>query len=215
MTADETNNALVISATPQDYSVIESALQKLDIRPLQVLIDATVAEVDLTNQLSFGLQYYFRSGNFQAVFSPNIQNATTTPSNTSATSTPTSVLGTSTVFPGFGFLPGANLAVASNGGSAVILTALKQLTHVQVLSSPNLLVLNNQPARLQVGDQVPIETQSATSVLTPGAPVVNSIEYLDTGVILNITPRVNAGGLVLLDIAEEVSDVANRPRARA
>ena len=63
------------------------------------------------------------------------------------------------------------------------------------------------PPRLQVGDQVPIETQSATSILTPGAPVVNSIEYRDTGVILNVTPRVNAGGLVLLDIAEEVSDV--------
>ncbi len=207
VTADEANNALVISATPQDYSVIESALQKLDIRPLQVLIDATIAEVDLTNQLSFGLQYYFRSGNFRAVFSPNIQNATTAPSSTSPNGTPTSVIGTSTVFPGFGFLPGANLAVASLGGSAVILNALKQLTHVEVLSSPNLLVLNNQPARLQVGDQVPIETQSATSILTPGAPVVNSIEYRDTGVILNITPRVNAGGLVLLDIAEEVSDV--------
>jgi general secretion pathway protein D len=208
VTADNANNALVISATPQDYSVIESALERLDVRPLQVLIDATIAEVSLTNQLSFGLQYYFRSGNFQAVFSPNIQNATTAPSSTSANGTPTSVLGTSTMFPGFGFLPGANLAVAANGGSAVILTALRALTHVEVLSSPNLVVLNNQPARLQVGDQVPIQTQSATSVLTPGAPVVNSIEYRDTGVILNVTPRVNAGGLVLLDISEEVSQVS-------
>jgi general secretion pathway protein D len=86
------------------------------------------------------------------------------------------------------------------------LQALSQLTRVQVLSSPNLLVLTNQPARIQVGDQVPIATASAVSTVTTGAPVVNSIEYRDTGVILGITPRVNASGLVLLDISEEVSN---------
>ena len=88
----------------------------------------------------------------------------------------------------------------------MILQALSELTRVQVLSSPNLLVLNNQSARIQVGDQVPIATQSAVSTISPGAPQVNSIEYRDTGVILNITPRVNASGLVLLDMAEEVSN---------
>ena len=69
------------------------------------------------------------------------------------------------------------------------------------------MVLNNQPARLQVGDQVPIAVQSAVSVTDPAAPIVNAIEFRDTGVILDVIPRVNAGGLVVLDIAQEVSDV--------
>lgn len=70
------------------------------------------------------------------------------------------------------------------------------------------MVLNNQTATLQVGDQVPIATQSAVGVGAPGTPIVNSIQFRDTGVILKVTPRVNEGGLVLLDINQEVSDVA-------
>jgi general secretion pathway protein D len=93
--------------------------------------------------------------------------------------------------------------------SHVVLQALSTLTTLRVLSSPNLLVLNNGTARLQVGDQVPIASQSSTSNLAPGAPTVNSINYKDTGVILNVTPRVNASGLVLLDISEEVSQAGS------
>src|SRR5690349_18332579 len=70
------------------------------------------------------------------------------------------------------------------------------------------MVLNNQTATLQVGDQVPIATQSAISTISPGAPIVNTIQFRDTGVILKVTPRVNESGLVLLDVAQEVSDVA-------
>ena len=76
-----------------------------------------------------------------------------------------------------------------------------------MVSSPQLMVLDNQKARLQVGDQVPIATQSAVSVSDPNAPIVNSIEFRDTGVILSVTPRVNAGGLVTLEVTQEVSDV--------
>jgi len=86
-----------------------------------------------------------------------------------------------------------------------VLQALASLTTVRVLSSPDLLVLNNGTARLQVGNQLPVSTQSATSTIAPNAPTVNAISYRDTGVILNITPRVNASGLVLLDMSEEVS----------
>ena len=78
---------------------------------------------------------------------------------------------------------------------------------MRFLSTPTLLVLDNQTARLQVGDEVPVATQSAVSVDDPDAPIVNSIEFRDTGVILSITPRVNASGLVLLDIKQEVSEV--------
>jgi general secretion pathway protein D len=201
ITADEINNALVIAATPSEYALIAAALQKLDITPLQVVIEATIAEVTLTNQLQYGLEYYIKAGDFRALLSSPQSPATTAGSATTATASST----INSVFQGFNFIPGLNLATTGANGS-VILQALSQLTRVQVLSSPNLLVLNNQPARIQVGDQVPISTQSAVSTLAPGAPQVNSIEYRDTGVILNVTPRVNASGLVLLDIAEEVSN---------
>ena len=82
------------------------------------------------------------------------------------------------------------------------------MTDVNVVSSPHLLVLDNQTARIQVGDQVPITTQQATSVTSPDAPIVNSIELRDTGVILSVTPRVNASGLVVMELQQEVSNVA-------
>jgi general secretion pathway protein D len=203
ITADEVNNALVIAATPDEYARIAAALQQLDITPLQVAIDATIAEADLTNELSYGLQYYIQAGNFHALLS----NPSTSTTNTTTTTTTTATnSGPLSVFQGFNYIPGLNVAVTSASGSAVILQALSDLTRVQVLSSPNLLVLNNQPARIQVGDQVPVATSSAVSTAAPNAPQVNTIEYRDTGVILSITPRVNASGLVLLDIAEEVSN---------
>jgi general secretion pathway protein D len=89
----------------------------------------------------------------------------------------------------------------------VTLNALNGVGRVNVLASPSLMVLDKKTATLQIGDQVPVTTQSAVSVLTPGAPVVNSVAYKDTGVILNITPRINESGRVLLDIEQEVSSV--------
>lgn len=192
---DNANNALVIVATPQDYAQIEAALQKLDIPPLQVLIEATVAEVTLNDRLALGLQYAFKTGNFAAVFAPNVAPA--------AAATGAGA-GNLPGFPGFGFASGGNLLYSSND-SAVLLQALSQITTVRILSSPNLMVLNNGTARLQVGDQVPVATQTSTSTITPNAPTVSNIEYRDTGVILNVVPRVNASGLVVMDIVEEVS----------
>jgi general secretion pathway protein D len=194
VTADPTNNALIVTATPQEYAPIEAALAQLDIPPLQVLVDATVAEVTLKNELDLGLQYFVNSGRFHAIFSPN--------------SPASGQVQQSSFFPNLS-LPGLNIlpfsAAYGTLDSHVVLQALSTLTTLRVLSSPNLLVLNNGTARLQVGDQVPIASQSSTSNLAPGAPTVNSINYKDTGVILNVTPRVNASGLVLLDISEEVS----------
>lgn len=191
ITADETNNALLILATQQEYGTIEAALRQLDIAPLQVMIEATIAEVTLTDQLAYGLQYYVKSGNFQAQFAQ-------APSG-----------GTSAAFTSFPFASGLNLAYSTAAGSNVVLQLLQQLTNVRVLSSPNLLVLNNQSARIQVGDQVPVATGSATSTISANAPIVNSIEYRDTGVIMKITPRVNASGIVSLDVGEEVSSVSS------
>ena len=103
-------------------------------------------------------------------------------------------------FPGFNFL-------VDSGDAQVVLNALSEVTDVNVISSPQLMVLDNQSARLQVGDQVPVATQSAVSTNTDTLDtVVNSIELVDTGVILEVTPRVNASGLVSLDVVQEVSD---------
>jgi general secretion pathway protein D len=86
---------------------------------------------------------------------------------------------------------------------------LAEVTKVKILSAPEIMVLDNQPARLQVGQQVPVLTGQATSTLAAGAPTVNSVDYHETGVIMQVTPRVNTGGLVSLDIAQEVSEVAS------
>jgi general secretion pathway protein D len=192
--ADEVNNALVVLASETEFRMIEAALQRLDIVPLQVLIEATIAEVSLTDDLRYGLQWFFSVGN--GSFSLN---------------------NTNEVFnPGLFAIPGAdspavrgfNFAFGSTD-TRVVLNALSEVTDVNVLSAPQLLVLDNRTARLSVGDQVPIPLRSSVSVVNPEAPIVNDIEYRDTGVILSITPRVNAGGLVSLDIAQEVSDVAS------
>ena len=183
ITADEVNNSLVIVAAPRDYAVIESAVRQLDVVPMQVLLEAVIAEVTLTNELRYGVQYFFQGGGHQV--------ALTTAKSLSVTPTA----------PGFSY-------AFSGGNIKVVLDALERVTRINVVSSPKVMVLNNQTATLQVGDQVPIATQQAVSVTNPDAPLVNSIQYRDTGIILKVTPRVNQGGMVMVDIAQEVSDVA-------
>ena len=188
--ANRTNNALLVYATPAEYSVIEGMLHKVDIIPLQVLIEATIAEVDLNDQLQYGTQFFFKTDHVaETLGTPAIQNF---PSLTSLSFPSTS--------PYFILSKSPNFA----------LSALANVTKVKVLSAPEIMVLDNQPARLQVGQQVPVLTGTATSTLAAGAPVVNSVDYHETGVIMQVTPRVNTGGLVSLDIAQEVSDVAQQ-----
>ncbi|HSF94340.1 MAG TPA: type II secretion system secretin GspD [Thermohalobaculum sp.] len=178
--ADDGNNAVVVTATAEQFRMIEATLQRLDILPLQVLIEATIAEVRLNDALQYGLQWAFESGNFR----------------TSSTSNNTGAV--TETFPGF------NL-VLDAADANIALRALSEITDVEVISSPHLMVLDNQPARLQVGDQVPIAIQSSVSTIGD-SQLINSIQYFDTGVILEVTPRVNAGGLVTLEIVQEVSD---------
>jgi general secretion pathway protein D len=181
--ADDTTNALVIRATPREYEKIRAALEELDILPLQVLIEATIAEVTLTDELRYGVEWFFRSGDFEFSFRP------------SATA----------------LLPVGGFQGIFDNDVRFVLQALDAITDVNVVSSPQLMVLDNQTARIQVGDQVPISVQSAVSVIDPDAPVVNSIEYRDTGVILLVTPRVNASGLVIMEIQQEISNVVDAP----
>ena len=193
--ANRTNNALLVYATPAEYSVIEGMLHKIDIIPLQVLIEATIAEVDLNDQLQYGTQFFFKTDHVAETLGST---GTSGPFNP-----PFPPLG-SLPFPST--LPYFVLSKSPN----FALAALSAVTKVKVLSAPEIMVLDNQPARLQVGQQVPVLTGTATSTLAAGAPVVNSVDYHETGVIMQVTPRVNTGGLVSLDIAQEVSDVAQQ-----
>lgn len=188
--ADTRNNALLVYATTEEYELVSAALEKLDIVPLQVLIEATIAEVTLNDTLKYGLEWFFDVGNSSATFS--------TADVTTSNPQPSNLI--------FSQLPGFSWLFATSD-VRVVLNALTQITDVKVVSSPTLMVLDNEPARLQVGDQVPISVRSSTAVIDPDAPVVNEIEYRDTGVILDIIPRVNSSGLVILDIIQEVSDV--------
>jgi general secretion pathway protein D len=183
ISSDETNNAVIVYANPREYAIIEDALRKLDVPPLQVLLDAAITEVTLTDNTTFGINWLFKSGKDSAGYS----------SGTTAIPVQT--------FPGYS-------ALIQHGDITATINALAKLTHVNVLSAPKLMVLNNHTASLEVGDQVPIATSSATSNLVSAPQTVNTIEYRDTGVILKVTPRVNDGGLVLLDISQEVSDVS-------
>jgi general secretion pathway protein D len=180
--ADPSTNSVVVIATAEEWNIVESALRRLDVMPPQVLIEATIAEVTLNDNLRHGIRWYLKQGN---------HSFSLTDSNTGSISS---------VFPGFNYSFGIPEA-------HVVLNALEQITDVQVVSSPALTVLDNQTARLQVGDQVPVATRASQSVVNPDAPLVNDIEFKDTGIILMVTPRVNASGLVLLDISQEVSDV--------
>jgi general secretion pathway protein D len=181
--ADEAKNAILIEATKQDYTRVRQVLSALDVMPNQVLIEATIAEVTLNDDLKFGVRWYMQNKNSSYTFSDAVNGAV------------------SSVFPGFSYaMTAANVAAT--------LDALNAITDVNIVSSPSLTVMDNKPAVLQIGDEVPITTQSATSVLTTGAPIVNSVSYKDTGVILSITPRINESGRVLLDIEQEVSSVA-------
>ena len=182
--ADPAQNALLILASQEDYKRVARVIANLDIVPNQVLIEATIAEVTLNDDLKFGVRWFLQNqrGNQSATFTNAIDGAI------------------GAAFPGFSYVFRAAQA-------NVTINALAEVGRVNVLASPSLMVVDKKTATLQIGDQVPITTQSAVSVLTPGAPVVNSVAYKDTGVILNITPRINESGRVLLDIEQEVSTV--------
>ncbi|HTY70143.1 MAG TPA: type II secretion system secretin GspD [Alphaproteobacteria bacterium] len=182
--ADEKNNALIIRARPAEYRKIEGALKKLDILPQQVLIEATIAEVTLNDSLNYGLQWFFKEHGMHATLSTAASGAL------------------NSAFPGFSAVFGSNSAQA-------VLNALSDVTSVNIVSAPHLMVLDHQTAVLQVGDEVPIVSQQAVSTVTTGAPVVNSVQYLNTGVIMKVTPRVNANGVATLEIDQEVSSPTN------
>jgi general secretion pathway protein D len=190
ITADAVNNTLLIYANQESYRLIEQTLRQVDRPQLQVGIDATIAEITLNENLNYGVQAYLSSANVGAGADKG----------SALISAGTAVL--ARTLPGFNFLLGPELQ------PNLILNALRAVSDVKVLSTPSVVVLDNQVATLQVGDQVPVATASATVLTGTGAPVVNTIDYRNTGVILRVVPRINANGNVLLDVEQEISNVA-------
>ena len=213
ITPDAVNNTLLVYADQGNYRIIEQTLQQIDQPQLQVAIDATIAEVTLTNELSYGVQAFLTSKNLG--LKPDqgsVLNTQATAAPTTTTTTVNNVASTVTsafinrAFPGFNFL------IGSEAQPSAILDALHTVTSVKVLSNPSLVVINNQVATLQVGDVVPVSTGSAT-VLTTNNTVVNTIDYRNTGIILRVSPRINVNGNVRLEVEQEISNVSPQSTA--
>jgi len=185
--ADEPNNALVIMAEPQQYRMLSKVIKRLDVMPLQVMLDATIVAVDLTDNLKYGVKWKFNNSG------PNGMEGI-------------GVLGT----------VAKGLTAAATGGFSyglqrssddirLVFNALADDNKINVLSSPSLMVLNNHEASIKVGDQIPIRTSETTNTDGSGNLQTSPIQMVDTGVLLTIKPRVNATGVVILDIEQSVN----------
>jgi general secretion pathway protein D len=189
--ADKDTNSLLILATPTDYDVIESALKKLDVIRRQVLVEVLLAEVTLTDELQFGIDWFVKARN-----------------NTSGTlntmgSLPTTTTRGLTDVPAFG--PGLQLINLTGDQVRAVLRTFGGEGRAQILASPQVMVLDNEKAEIKVGSRISVQTQAQTGVST-GTGVLNSFQYLETGILLAVTPRINSGGLVTLEVNQEVSE---------
>jgi general secretion pathway protein D len=205
ITPDIVNNSILVYASQETQRIVEQTLRQIDRPLMQVAIDATVAEVTLNDTLSYGVQYYLAGTQLGGSNTPSsaITGSTGTGTTTN-TGSLFSTAGASSMLSAVA--PGLNLVLGPANMPNLILSALHNVTDVKVLSNPSLVVLDNQTATLQVGDQVPISTGTAT-VLTANNTVVSTIDYRNTGVILRVVPRVSAGGNVIIDIEQESSSV--------
>lgn len=182
LTADPRTNAIILLADDAEYRNVLDIVRELDTTPPQVLIEATIAEVTLNDRLRFGVQWFFDDGELSGGLSSGSDDAA------------------ATSYPGFA-LRYLNMDVRA------VLNALSSVTDVQLISTPRIMVLSNESAELQVGDQVPVITQSAIG-LNNDSRLVNSVQYRDTGVVLSVTPRVSESGRMFIEIEQEVSEVA-------
>jgi len=185
---DEVTNSIIILATPEDYALMLETLRKVDIVPRQVMIEVLIAEISLTDELKFGLEWSFKSlgDGFISATGAFVPTASSSSSSTSTT-TPAA---------GFTFL-----GIDKTGLIRGAIQALATQGKTNVLASPHIMAADNRDARIQIGSQVPIVTDVQSTTVT-----TQTVQYKDTGVILKITPSINDSGLVSLKISQEVSD---------
>jgi general secretion pathway protein D len=178
--ADQDNNAILVMATQQDYHAIEATIRRLDIAPRQVLIEATIAEVTLSNTLTYGVQWFLENTDWELGFNAPV---------------PSTASGDGLAFAFFD----------ESSDLKAFFDLLATQSSVKFLSTPQVMVLDNQTANIRVGDQIPVTTRSSQSTTNPDAPIVTEVQFRDTGTLLTVTPRVNAGGQITLEISQEVS----------
>lgn len=184
ITADTKNNTLLVLASPADYRSVEAAIAKIDVPVRQVLIEATIAEVLLSDNMSYGIRWFFES----AISGYRVAAGFGAPLPTDASG------------------QGLSMAIFNSAGEArVFFDILGAETSVKFLSAPQVVVVDNETANFRVGDQIPITTRASQSTIGAGAPIVTEVQYRDTGTLLTVKPRINAGGMVTLAISQEVS----------
>jgi general secretion pathway protein D len=197
ISADLANNSVVTFTDKETYRKVLATLRQLDSAPLQVAIQATIAEVQLNNDLKYGVQYFLKS---------NAIGADDDEGSISFQKAAGAVIGRQ--------VPGFNFLVGSRANPDLIINALDSVTNVEILSSPSLVVMENQTAALQVGDDVPVAVtqRQNTSTSTADDPniILNEIEYRNTGIILKVTPRIGDNGAVTMKIDQEISNVSGR-----
>jgi general secretion pathway protein D len=185
--ADQDNNSILVLASQEDYRAIEAAIRKLDIAPRQVLIEATIAEVTLSNTLDYGVRWFLEnSGKNELGFNAPV---------------PASASGEGLAFAFFD----------TTSDVKAFFDLLATESSVKFLSTPQVMVLDNQTATIRVGDQIPVTTRSSQSTTNPDAPIVTEVQFRDTGTLLTVTPRINKGGQVTLEISQEVSLPGTEP----
>lgn len=194
---DEITNSLIILATPDDYDLIAETIQKIDIAPRQVVIEAFVIRVDLTDNLSFGFAYSFNT-------SLNIQ--------TNLFNKDISLTGDTSIQPGTSLTgSGSNFTWVGTDPKGIVrakIVAALRDSKAKVLAAPHVLVSDNREARIQVGQQVPLATSSTTTPVggtIPSNTTTSTIQYKDIGIILKVKPQVNDSGLVSLEVSQENS----------
>lgn len=189
--ADKENNAIVVLAVPEDYEVIEAAIKRLDTLQRQVLVEVTLAEFTLTDELQFGIEWFLnsREGRNYAGRLGGTSAASISP--------PASVAS----------VPGGRgltlVRTVSGGQLGAILNLLETDSRARIVASPSTTVADNHPATIKVGTRVPIKSQTQTG--TAVGTLIESIQYIETGVLLEVTPRINSGSQVTLEITVEVS----------
>ncbi len=195
---DKTNNLIIIKASATDYKIIKSVLQQLDIIPREVLIEVLIAEVSLNKSLKYGIEWYFKTKGI------NVGGDSYTGNLTLNNNTPLS----STEALGSANLPsGITYAIFNNANELrSLITALSSLSELNILSSPVILATDNQEASINVGQEVPIITQSVVNTSASNPNITNAVEYKDTGILLKVKPHINSNGLVSLDVSQEVSE---------
>lgn len=215
--ADAGTNSLIITADTDEMAALESVIARLDIRRAQVLIEAIIVEMEMTEGQELGLQWLF--SNDGGIYGSNISTSSAQQARNRALADAilpddgSETIPTRGVAGALSQIPGTTLGwgvVDQDLTMTIILNALETQGNANILSTPSLLTLDNEEAFITVGQQVPFVTGSYTNTgVGNGAQnPFQTIERQSVGVTLRVTPQINEGDSVVLDIVQEVSSIS-------